>query len=342
MSPRELILTLAGFGAVIIIVLEACARVRDAIVDQGWLKADSFLGKMTAQKRKSAIVPVLSEIGFTGDHFLALRNTLTISKIYSPTATTLEWRLLEAIRPWIRKPAAGYSRLGYQSEYYIDTMGALYHASADRPQLAETLLEWLAILDRNHVMVMPDCILANKDGNPRLIEETCRLVSPAKIISPIVCKGEKDGSRIAGQQSRLDFEGLESFLESNKDRVAQAKSDSTWKFKIVVADDNCTSGVSICSAAQRFNRLVAAENLPFVPITEAVTLFTRLSPDTEDSFKAAALRLHAIMSLGDSDIAEVVNKSPQALLKGAAQYKNGFGCEFSRRNDLKLNGARIV
>ena len=336
MSLKEDLLTIAGFGAVIVILLEAITRVRDKLVELGWIAPTSWLGAMVYRRRRADICSVLQEVGFDGDQFLAIKNSL-ITRLFrrkgSSRKQPLEEQIIETLRPWIKLVPEGFHREGVVNNHYIDTMGAMYYSSAHQMRLYELLAQWIVLLQHHAEIPCFDVILGNKEGNTKLVDEACNCISPSGQVSTVVCKGEHDASRVGIRGTtinRIDFEGLEAFLLSNQNRAARAKSDPSYRFRVIAADDNCTSGRSLVSAIQRFNRLIQQDDLPFMPITDAITLFAIKSESTADTFTNADVRLHTVFVLGNSEMEQIKSESTRKLLKQVDRLKDGYGCDFSR------------
>lgn len=333
-SAAFIILTISGFAAAVIVLVEALSRIRDRFVELGWVSPKGLFGTMFYRKRRADIYNVLLEIGFTGDHFLALRSSMRRvprTQRTSSDASRIDKRLIDALRPWVKHVPEGYYRSGATHQYYVDTMGAMYHSGSYGDRLSILLAEWIDKLQSHDIIPHFDVILANKDGNSKIIDEVCELISPGRVVSPVVCKGDRSPSRIGvgGSITIVDFEGLKAFLEKNEERASRAQSDPSWRFKVIAADDNCTSGRSMVSAISRFNQLIAQEKLPFEPIVHAVTLFTVKSPDAQQSFTSKAVALHAIVSLGDAEMEAIMSQKADSLLKKGRGFKDGYGCSSS-------------
>jgi hypothetical protein len=346
MSLKEVLLTIAGFGAVIVILLEAITRVRDKLVELGWIAPTSWLGAMVYRRRRADICSVLQEVGFDGGQFLAVKNSL-ITRLFrrrgSSKKQPLEEQIIETLRPWIKLVPEGFHREGVINNHYIDTMGAMYYSSADQMRLSELLAQWIVLLQHHAEIPSFDVLLSNKEGNTKLVDEACNCISPNRQLSTIVCKGERDASRVGIRGTtinRIDFEGLEAFLLSSQSRADRAKADSSFQFRVIAADDNCTSGKSLISAIQRFNRLIQQDNLPFMPITHAVTLFAIKSEITADTFANANVVLHTVFSLGNSEMEQIKNEPTRKLLKQVGRLKDGYGCDFSKARKIE-DGSRL-
>ncbi len=324
MSFKIFLITLAGFAAVLVILSEAAARVRDVLVEHGWISRHGLLGRMAISRRRIATLGVLEEIGFNGDHFKAIRDVM-----YRQSPKKLsglpEAQLIDSLRQWIKEIPTGYQRLHVNNKLYIDTMGAMYFAEAYRPPLSKLMADLLIQLEKQDDIQGFDCILGNKDGNTKLVDEVCLLFSQTRNLVPIICKGEKDPARSSQSVNRFDFEGLEAFLQHQQNRAKQSDRDATWKFRVIAVDDNCTSGKTLCSAIARFNRLIEMEKLPFEPIAVAVTLFVVRSADTEDVFRTAGVQLYTLLSLSDIEMRRITRETTKALLKDLEQFKQGYG-----------------
>ena len=319
--------------AFFVVAIEALMRFRDAIVKQFGITPQSrwfgWAARMALRKQQSEVISVLTNIGFTGDHLRAIRHMDVRPR--SEHKTPVEFQLFEIIRPGVQVAPGGYHRDDVNNSLYVDTADATYYPRASEPLLRDILYNWLYLLQRNQRIPQFDCIIANKVGNPTLVVDLCRSYFPDLSVGCIVCKGDRDPSRTGiPNLSTVDFEGLAPFLEANKGRIALAKSEPSYRFTAVVADDNCTTAASLCSVAQRFNELIRGQDLPFAFVEHAVVLFNVRSHVTEAKCRAVGLTLHSLMSFGDTEFERVRSTSTEELMKSVADFKAGFGCESSR------------
>jgi hypothetical protein len=319
--------------AFLVVAIEALTRFRDAIVKQfGITSENRWLGwaaRMALRKQQSEVISVLTNIGFTGDHLRAIRH-LDVRLKRQPK-TPVEFQLFEAIRLGIQDAPGGYHRDDVNNSLYIDTADGTYYPRPSEPLLKDILYNWLYLLQRNQRIPQFDCIIANKIGNPTLVVDLWRTYFPDLSVGCIVCKGDRDPSRTGvPNRSTVDFEGLAPFIEANKARVGLARSDASYKFSAVIADDNCTTAASVCSMAQRFNELIRTQNLPFALVEHAVVLFNVRSDLTEAKCRAVGLNLHSLMSFGDTEFERIRSTSSEELMKSIGDFKTGFGCDSSR------------
>jgi hypothetical protein len=183
------------------------------------------------------------------------------------------------------------------------------------------------LLEKNEVIPAFDAALTLKDGNVTMIRQFLMLNSPTGGRIGILCKGIHDKSRVKRATPKphdTDFEGMRALFaeERNPDRP----------LRVIAVDDNCTGGSSLCYAMRSFNELVKAQGYQIVPVKHAVMLFTVKSEDTETNFRNDKFELHALLSLGGDEMAELrrtENKKVEHL--DAARFKHGFGCESSLR-----------
>jgi len=327
MTAKEIIITIAGYILFIALATEGVARLRDALVDQGWISANGRLKslyQMTLRRRRVATLFVLKEIGFNGYHFAAIKDALLQEKIakqinFQGSNRSFEDRLIVALRLWVRE--GRYQREDVNNTYYIDTMGAMYYAQSHSVPLWEMLEEWTGMLRKSGLIPPFDCVISNKDGNSRMVDHVCARLG----IAPIVCKGEKDSARPTGDVNRLDFEGLDAFLDKHYDQITRAREDTTALLRAIVIDDNCLSGKSLCSIVRRFNRLIDQEQLPFYPIESAVTLFAIRSAQTQQVFEQARTQLFTVLSLTNEHIRLIKEGTQTEITQNISKMKEGFG-----------------
>jgi hypothetical protein len=119
-----------------------------------------------------------------------------------------------------------------------------------------------------------------------------------------------------------DFEGLRRFLSEGRhpDRL----------FKAIAVDDNCTGGSSLCHAMRSFNELIAAKDYPITPVKHAVVLFVVKSDNTEHNFLRDEFELHALLSLGENAMAELLRCQEKDIRHlDVKRFKHVFACESS-------------
>jgi len=236
-----------------------------------------------------------------------------------------------ALKTWTKPLEHGFRNPGNLS-YYVDTMGAMDY-SDDESLLARITHQWLLHLVGRSLIPPPDCFVVCKEGNIVLVRQVCKVMSSSGQIKPIVCKGDRDRSRVTRTTECshwTDFEGLAAFLEANQEIASRDR-----QFTVVALDDNCTTGTTQCGSIRRFNEFVYTKGLPFRPIEHAVTLFA-VRPDNDNegtktraAFDQASVRLHALLGLGESEMKQITQSEGTDLIASVNSFKVGYGCESS-------------
>jgi hypothetical protein len=339
-SIKLILLGVGGLVTVLLVLLAALARLRDELVNLQIVSERSFIGRQSVRSQRRQVQRVLSDIGFRHDHLIEIRAALDsvaarVKYGSPPERLRPDRELLLALKQWTKALEPGFKNPGNIS-YYVDTMGAMDY-SEDESLLARIAHQWVIYLEQRRLIAPPDCFLVCKEGNIVLARQVCKIMSSSGHIKPIVCKGEKDHSRVRRTTESshwTDFEGLAAFLQTNRDRTSREQ-----KFRVVALDDNCTTGSMQCGSIRRFNEFVYANGLPFHPVQHAVTLFV-VRPDsdnggaaTQRTFGQASVQLHAMLGLGENEMKRIISSKERDLVEGAHLFKKGFGCESANTLD---------
>ena len=98
----------------------------------------------------------------------------------------------------------------------------------------------------------------------------------------------------------------------------------------IAVDDNCTGGSSLCHAMRSFNELIKAKDYPITPVKHAVVLFAVKSDNTRQNFLNDGFELHALLSLGGDEMAELLRCHTKEIKHiDVKRLKQGFGCKSS-------------
>ena len=339
-SLKLVLLGIVGLVTFILVLLAALARLRDELVNMQIVSEKSRIGKQAVKSQRRQIQRVLGEIGFRNDHLIEIKAALDsvagrMRYGAAPERLRPDCELLVALKEWTKRLEPEFRNPGNLS-YYVDTMGAMDY-SEDESLLARIAHQWILHLERRGVIPPPDCFLVCKEGNTVLARQVCKIMSPSGRVKPIVCKGEKDPSRVrrTGELSHwTDFEGLAAFLQTNEDIPEQGR-----KITVVSLEDNCTTGTMQCSSIRRFNEFIYTKGLPFHPVEHAVTLFA-VRPDQDNTgsvtrriFDQTSVKLHSILGLGENEMKRITEAKGTDLIKEIGNFKHGFGCEFSNSFD---------
>jgi hypothetical protein len=334
---HELSVVLISLEGVIlagIILLWGVTHFRDQLIEFGWLSREGWIARKAEAAECTRVWRVLREIGFRTEHFQGIGRTLDTHRNKSAVGlgVPLSGRLLLELKPFTVKLENGFSYKA-SGPYYIDSMGAMSLASSRIASLATLLDEWVSELERREVIPPFDLVLAPKDGNVTLVRQFLLHNSPNGERVGIICKGDKDRSRVK-RESQLphetDFDGFEVFLKESAS-LQRARQNPVYSLNVIAVDDNCTGGSSLCHAMQEFNDLVTLRNLPINRVRDAVVLFGVKSEKTESNFMSRGFHLHALLSLGRDDMAQLLTNQPTELLETVSSFKKGFGCESSRQ-----------
>lgn len=330
MSLIEIAVSILALEAVVlalIILLWAVTHFRDQLIKLGWLKHRWWIVRMATAADINRVWSILREMGFREDHFQAVArslDSLRANKQYPSSNQLLSQRLLVELKQWTVQLDDKFSYKN-SGQYYVDTMGAMSFAGTDVPRLASFLDEWVVALEKDGIIPSFDIALILKEGNVTLARQFLMRSSPEGCRLGIVCKGANDKSRVQRDlpiPHETDFEGLRGVF------IADRPSQRPWT--VIAVDDNCTEGESLCHAMRTFNELIQIKNYPIAPVKHAVVLFAVKSEKTGENFSRHAFELHAVLSLGRNELAEI-QRCPERELKKVdiTTFKQGFGCKSS-------------
>ncbi|MEX2197074.1 MAG: hypothetical protein WD844_17515 [Thermoleophilaceae bacterium] len=320
--------------ALLVLVLNALAQLRDEIVNQGWVSEQSRLGRMTKRAEVARARLLLQSLGIEREaleRYRAAGDPLgrQARKLSKEVADRPDISFLRRLKRWTYELPSPYTYRG--SPYYLDMMGAVYQREPYEAALEQIFLSWLNILIERGAVPHFDCVLAPKEGNPLL----ARAVAKVSQKHLILCKGENDRSLVTRPADdaahETDFEGLRAFLteEDQKGRPAEPR------YRAVVIDDSCRGGSQICSAVRRFNEYVETSKLPFARVGDVVVLFRVKDASGQAGnrgFQGQDLHLHALLAVGPEELkflAEV--PSVDDAVKELERFKGEpFSCAQSR------------
>lgn len=328
----EFLLNAGTVVSVLILCLWALTQLRDEAVGNGWFSVDGVLGRMSVRAARARLKPLLQAVGIEDEDASAMRRQRSIRRAggSSNVGDRPDHELLRRVKPWTRELMPPYEFRG--ARYYVDTMGAVHHRQDFEPSLAQILQKWVAELQSANAIADFDALLTPKEGNPVLTYDLCRTVMKSKAM--LLCKGTDDPARVEGPNPGphpLDFEGLDSFIERSRPLGR--------KVRVLAIDDSCTSGRTISNAASRFNELIRQDpelTALIEPVTDVVVLFRVLSakppPLADKALQQAGLKLHALVSLGPTEMKELIETSDRKLDKLVDRFKTDkWGCRESRR-----------
>ncbi|MCZ6654948.1 MAG: hypothetical protein O7D91_18215 [Planctomycetota bacterium] len=338
-TATMIILGIAGVVTVLPILFTSLITLRNAWAEAG-LPLPKRLKESWLSSQSRTIALVLDELGWRGEQIQALRDATEAGSTrvhdVSGDATELAREVVRAIRP-LTRPLPEGSHWGDNNHYYVHTIGTTYPPALGH-RLAELMVDWLAIIETAQKLRRIDCVLANKQGNPTFASDVCRLLSTPGEIPAIVCKHEKDRSRVNHTQPLphvTDFEGLEAFLEAKQRDIKRGV-----RLRAIAIDDQCAGGSGLCGLVERFNQLVERQGLPFDKVTDVVVLFVINDKETKKNFdKGSGVRLHAVLSsLGDEEKQLIMEMDPDTGLDDISRLQRGVGCETIR--ELAAQAAR--
>jgi hypothetical protein len=308
----------------LIILLWAVTHLRDQLIQWGWLSHNSWVARNAAAAETARIWRVLKGIGFREDHFQAIVRLLdTQITPHGSDSRPMSQRLLVDLKRWTVRLEGGF-RFDASGEYYVDTMGAMSLTGQDPSPLAALLEDWVKALEEGGIIPAFDVVLALKDGNLTLARQFLMRNSPTGKRLGVVCKGDRDRSLVQRDHPvphETDFEGLRVLLADNR--------GTEFALNVIAVDDSCAGGKSLCHAMRRFNELIAAKSYNIKPVKHAVVLYAVKDKATEANFQSMGFELHAVVSLGRREMAELLDREPREL--DPEGFRQGFGCESARR-----------
>jgi hypothetical protein len=338
----NLILGILAAAGLLTLLLEVAAKIRDKLVDDGWLDDGNWLERARFRGFQRRIAPALSAVGITADHFAGLRGAAS-SQSAKRRAGDPHLRnrpdeaLIAAIKPWIVSLDEGAEFRG--NDRYVDTMGLVHHKDSETPSLAAIMDAWVDLLRRNEEIGGFDCVVTLKEGNSVLAIEFCNRVSPNHLIAPVLCKSKHDPSRVKRDSGshETDFEGLGAFL-----KASGPPQPPRSHYRALAIDDNCTSGSSFYGAIREFNDFVASHqgSFPLDPIDHAVVLFVVNAGDPLDfAFRDKPVALHAMLALGSKEMGAIEAAKPKDAPALADQFKDHPACAFSTTLSKRADAA---
>lgn len=324
------VLEAATIAAVLVVLLNAVAQLRDELVNQSWVREESRVGRMTQRAEVARVRMLLTTLGVDQELLERYRSAgdplgRRARRLSSEVSRRPDISFLRRLKRWTYQLQSPYRYRG--SPYYLDMMGAVYHREPHESALEQIFLSWLNVLVEREVLPRFDCVLVPKEGNPLL----ARAVAQATGKHLIVCKGEGDRSLVERPADdtahETDFEGLRAFLSEGARRGMVRP-----RYRAIVIDDSCRSGSQICSAARRFNEYVESQTpSPFDKIVEVVVLFrvkdARGEVDNR-GFNEEQLHLHALLAVGPDEL-ELLAEAGSAddVLSELSRFKDeSFSC----------------
>lgn len=327
------ILAVGGIVAAIPITLSAFTQLRDELVDQGWVKDNSILGKMSLRAQNARILRISRALNLDDLLKDAVRREgrrINQQSSRGRAKADLSKNLLMHLRACTHtlEDEFSYDETG---QYYIDSMGSMYSPSESQDtEPGRLMYGWLSALEEHSIIGPVDCILANKAGNILMAKQLTSYMSSSADIGLVVAKSQNDKSRVKRPSPEIphstDFEGLDAFLAQNADKVRQKQ-----KFRAVFVDGNCAGAKTLTEAITAFNSLAEKGGVPFHPIEHALVLFALRSNKAWDRCQAANIKLHAVIAIGKEDIDALINSPSENLKKSVDKFRNYFACESSRK-----------
>jgi len=298
-TVKWIIISIAGLSGAVVLLLTAIRTIRDTWVEHGWPKEGSRIYSSWERAQRNRISPILAEMGWQGGHARAIRDAnerIRIEALPSPaTPAELPRQLFALLKPMTCELEEG-RYYGEKNKYYVDTMGAIHYPKY-RDEIVWLTVKWLKVLIDNGELQPFDCVLSNKQGNPTLVSDVCRVWSLHSTISPIVCKPELDSARVKPGgcvPHQTDFEGLRAFLEERAEDIEKG-----MKLRAIALDDQCAGGTAIRNMMRGFNKLIGTQRLPFQEVHEAVVLFVINDEKTTTNF-VGNLKLHSLLHLDET------------------------------------------
>jgi len=341
MAGKVILALIAGAG-ILTLLLETVAKIRERLVDDGWVKDGTWLERTRLRGFRRRIAPALDVVGITADHVVGLRGAAASEAAKRRAGDPAlrdrpDQALITAIKPWIVTLDDGAFFRG--NDRYVDTMGLVHHKDADAPSLAAILDAWVDLLRRHEIIGDFDCVVALKEGNSVLVTEFCNRVSPNHLVAPILCKSKHDPSRVSCDSGshETDFEGLRAFLKAMGPPPAPRR-----RYRALAVDDNCTSGSSFYGAIKEFNDYVNShdDSCPIEPIEDAAVLFVVNAGNPKDfAFDGKPVGLHAMLALGSEEMTTIEEAQRKHAPRLADGFKDHPACEFSRQLGGAADGA---
>lgn len=326
------VLSVATVLAVLILLVGALAELQDSVVEAGWFGGvTGRLGRQYRRRRITKIIPVLESVGLDAAAQRAIREAARQPKKNDRVAVRPDLAFLRRSSRWIREleqPTHSY----HGSAFYLDLMGAIDGREDHEVGIDQIFQSWIERLQHEAVIIRPDLVIALKDGNVLL----CRQVAELLQTPLVLCKGERDRSRVVGTSGssvhETDFEGLRAYCDRE---VQLLPGYESREFRALLIDDSCKNGTQLQSAAKRFNRLISSSDsglaLKFQPVDSAVVLFRSLATKVSDEgLRGAGIQLHSLVSVGDSELSKLKTRK-NVSLSDVPGYKRDSSCSESRR-----------
>lgn len=315
-----------------ILLTTGFADLRDRVLEAGFFGgvAGRF-GRGYRIRRVKELVPVLDSIGLDTASRRAIQQALDRARSKAGTGSRPDRAFIDGAPNWIRDLAE--TNDNYRgNRYYLDLMGAVDGQASNGTEVARIFQDWVDKLELHSGVLRPDILLAPKDGNVLL----CRQLADRLGLPLVLCKGDKDKSRIRlsnGKVHETDFEGLRAFCDRE---MAQTPGSDTRTYQVLVVDDSCKNGGQLASAAERFNKLLADErhglSLQFAPIRTSVVLFRVRAEGVSDvKLNSAQLTVHSLVALGDDELSRLKVSKRAPSRADNADFKSDSTCEQSIR-----------
>lgn len=323
------ILWVADVLTVLLLVLAAGTSLRDEAYRQGWLTSRSRLGMMAQRSERKRTFDTLQALGLDSAVTADIRAAYADRRRRRRPKTSIgpDVAFLNVAQRWVLKLDSSVK--WRESQYYLDIMGALGGRESHEQSLGQIHAEWIRKLQSAGRVAEVDLLLGPKDGNVLL----CQSVAEQLQLPLILCKGEKDKSRVERPDNvphETDFEGLRalSLAESKRSRLPG------HRLVALVIDDSCSSGSQLISMATRFNQLTGngpINDVNFSVTKDIVTLFrVRQTHTTNDRLIEAGLSVHALVAMGDPELKLLLDA--RRPFQGASDFKKDtFSCADSIR-----------
>lgn len=330
----QLILDILTWLSLTVVGILALAQLRDLLLQFGFLSRDSWLGRQASRGQTNQVVAGLEALGLDDRIARSIRASLSppkrrLERALNASASREDVVFLTLAKAWIYRLDAPYNYKG--ASYYLDIMGAISSPPVGTHRLDQVFAQWIVRAASYEQCDLPDAFLAPKDGNVLL----CQAVAERFNLPLILCKGERDNSLVdradPTEPHVTDFEGLQAFLTANKSKARlHGHRYSFW-----VIDDSCSGGSQIVSLIRRFKRwveLTVAETGWDVSSIDTVFVLFRATARSPkgDALSGNGLKLHALVSLGENELASLSRLSPKKICKRMAEFKlDEFACEVS-------------